>query len=170
MKMVAQTVLPFKLGITGDTITPHAGLALFGEFLHGMAFPGRVDGELPPPGSGAGYDPSQVVVPLVLMLHGGGRTLEDLRQVRGDEGLRELLGMDELPSSDATGDWLRRMGAGPGLEGLAVFFSATIWVASISRVYPPRGSSFSPCASNFRFTVRARSATCPSWATWRKTG
>jgi hypothetical protein len=37
-----------------------------------------------------------------------------LRVLRGDEGLRSLLRLDEMPSSDATGDWLRRMGAGNG--------------------------------------------------------
>ena len=53
------------------------------------------------------------------MLPGGGRSLEDLRQLRAEEGLRELLGLAEMPSPDATGDWLRRMGNGPGLESLA---------------------------------------------------
>ena len=33
--------------------------------------------------------------------------------------MRELLGLAELPSADACGDWLRRMGQGPGLAGLA---------------------------------------------------
>lgn len=117
--MVAQTVLPFKLGITEDKITAHAGLALFGEFLHALRVGKIADRELPGPGSGAGFDPSRFVVPLLLMLHGGGRTLEDLRQIRADEGLRELLGMEGVPSSDATGDWLRRMGSGKGLEGLS---------------------------------------------------
>ena len=117
--MIAQTVLPFKLGITNDKITPHAGLALFGEFLNALKIPRFIDDELPGPGSSVGYDPSQFVLPLLLMLHGGGRTLEDLRQVCADEGLRELLGLVEMPSPDATGDWLRRMGQGPGLEGLA---------------------------------------------------
>ena len=40
------------------------------------------------PGSAAGYGPSAHVLPLVLMLAGGGRTLEDLRVLRGDVGLR----------------------------------------------------------------------------------
>ncbi len=114
MTMVAQTVLPFKLGITRDKITAHAGLALFGEFLHALGLSGALDSELPAPGSGVGYRPWRFVQPLLLMLHGGGRALEDLRQVRAGEGLRELLGLAELSSSDATGDWLRRMGQGPG--------------------------------------------------------
>lgn len=117
--MVAQTILPFKLGVTHDKVTAHAGLALFGEFVHGLRVGEMLDRELPAPGSGAGYHPSRFVLPLVLMLHGGGRTLEDLRQLRQDEGLRELLGLEEAPSADATGDWLRRMGVGAGLEGLA---------------------------------------------------
>ncbi len=58
------------------------------------------------------------VFPLVLMLNGGGRSLEDLRQIRDDEGLREVLPLHRMPSSDATGDWLRRNGATAGLEGL----------------------------------------------------
>jgi hypothetical protein len=117
--MVTQTVLPFKLDVTQDTVTPHAGLALFGEFMHGLGLPRMLDAALPGPGSGVGYHPSGYIVPLVLMLHGGGRALEDLRQIREDGGLRELLGLAGMPSSDACGDWLRRMGAGPGLEGLA---------------------------------------------------
>ena len=31
--------------------------------------------------------------------------------LRGDDGLRSLLHLNEMPGSDATGDWLRRMGA-----------------------------------------------------------
>ena len=116
--MIAQTVLPFKLGVTNDKITPHAGLALFGEFIHALGVEGVLSQELPAPGSGVGYQPEEFVVPILLMLHGGGRTLDDLRVLRGDEGLRKLLRMERIPSSDATGDWLRRMGQGAGLEGL----------------------------------------------------
>ncbi|MGH8559246.1 MAG: hypothetical protein ACRESZ_17710 [Methylococcales bacterium] len=53
------------------------------------------------------------------MPQGGGRSLEDLRMRRADEGSRSLLNRSVLPSSDAAGDWLRRMGAGEGLEGLS---------------------------------------------------
>ena len=112
--MIAQTVLPFKLGITNDKITAHAGLALFGEFIHGLGVERILSRGLPAPGSGVGYQPEAFVMPLLLMLHGGGRTLEDLRQLVQDEGLRELLGMERMPSADATGDWLRRMGQVPG--------------------------------------------------------
>jgi hypothetical protein len=114
-----QTVLPFKLDTTSETLTPHAGLALVGEFAQALGLPALLDRQLPAPGNAAGYRPSQFVMPLALMLHGGGRTLEDLREIREDGGLREVLEMEQMPSSDATGDWLRRMGNGAGLEGLA---------------------------------------------------
>jgi hypothetical protein len=116
--MIKQTVLPFKVEITKDTITSHAGLALVGEFAVGIGMLEAVDRELPDPGSGAGYRPSEYIFPLVLMLNGGGRSLEDLRQIREDEGLREVLPLRRVPSADAIGDWLRRMGGSGGLEGL----------------------------------------------------
>ena len=53
--MIQQTVLPFKLEITRDTITSHAGLALLGEFCMALKLPELVDRYLPKPGSGAGY-------------------------------------------------------------------------------------------------------------------
>jgi hypothetical protein len=52
------------------------------------------------------------------MLNGGGRSLEDLRELREDGGLREVLKLEDIPSSDAVGDWLRRMGRRGGILGL----------------------------------------------------
>jgi len=116
--MIKQTVLPFKVEITKDTITPHAGLALVGEFAVGIGMLEAADRELPEPGSGAGYKASEYIFPLVLMLNGGGRSLEDTRQIREDEGLREVLPLRRIPSADAMGDWLRRMWGSGGLDGL----------------------------------------------------
>ena len=117
--MIKQTVLPFKLEMTKDMITSHAGLALLGEFVVGLGLLGAIDKNLPAPGSGAGYRASEHIFPLILMLNGGGRSLEDLRQIRDDKGLREVLRLERMPSSDATGDWLRRSGINGSLEGLA---------------------------------------------------
>ncbi len=115
---MAQRVLPFKLESTTDTITAHAGLVMFGEFIHAMGLSMLINDELPKPGSPRGYVPAKFIEPLVLTLHGGGRSLEDIRQIRNDSGLKELLGIDVVPSPDATGDWLRRMGGGQGLDKL----------------------------------------------------
>lgn len=116
--MINQTVLPFKLEDTKDLITAHAGLALLGEFTIGLGLLEAVDKSLPVAGSGAGYRGSEHALPLMLMLSGGGRSLEDLRQIREDQGLREVLELKRMPSADATGDWLRRIGVSGGLQGL----------------------------------------------------
>jgi hypothetical protein len=43
------------------------------------------------------------------MLNGGGRSLEDIRVIKNDEGLRDVLKIEKIPSTDAIGDWLRRI-------------------------------------------------------------
>jgi hypothetical protein len=118
MGTVAQTVLPFKVEATEELLTANAGLALFGEFARGVGLARWLEREMPRPGSGRGYAAGAYVVPLVLMLTGGGRSLEDLRTLRNDVALARLLGQGAVPSSDAVGDWLRRTGAGTGLAGL----------------------------------------------------
>jgi hypothetical protein len=58
-------------------------------------------------------------MPLIMMLHGGGKTLEDLRELKGEISLRKLLDIDEMPAACTVGDWLRRMGSDKrGLSGL----------------------------------------------------
>jgi hypothetical protein len=118
MKTLAQTVLPFKLEATDELLTANAGLVLFGEFLRGLGLHRWLAQEMPPPGSGRGYAASAYVTPLVLMLSGGGRSLEDLRTLRNDAALSTLLKLGALPSTDAVGDWLRRTGNGAGFDGL----------------------------------------------------
>ena len=105
---------------------------MLGEFIEASKLKMHIDRALPEPGSATGYAPSQVVISLLLMLHGGGRSLEDIRQLRQDQGLVELLGLQNIPSADALGDWLRRMGAGAGLAGLE-----QVNRALLSQAFPP---------------------------------
>jgi hypothetical protein len=92
------------------------------EFNHGIGLRQLTDQYLPAPGSNRGFDPSEIVDAVVLMLQGGGRTLEDLRELKNEEGLMKLIGRDKIPEPDSAGDWLRRMGdpngGKAGLEGL----------------------------------------------------
>ena len=119
MGTLAQTVLPFKLEATNEMLTANAGLALFGEFIQGLGFSRWLKQEMPKPGSGQGYMAPFYVKPLVLMLTGGGRSLEDLRTLKNDTALSSLLQQKMLPSTDAMGDGLRRTEAGEGLAGLS---------------------------------------------------
>jgi hypothetical protein len=119
---IQQTVFPFKIETTKERLTAHGGLALMGEFNHGIGLRELTDQYLPAPGSNRGFDPSVIVDSLVLMLQGGGKSLEDLRELRNEDGLMKLLGCDEIPEPDTVGDWLRRMGdpksGQMGLSGL----------------------------------------------------
>jgi len=72
-------------------ITPHAGLALQGEFAVELRLLQSADKYFAQPGSGAGYNPSEYMLPLIVMLNGGWRSLGGTREIRGDEGLREML-------------------------------------------------------------------------------
>jgi hypothetical protein len=109
--MVRQTVFGFKLEQTADTLRAHGGLALLAEFNHGLGVCGLTDQYLPGPGSNRGYAPSVFVDRLILMLQAGGRSLEDLRELRREAGLMQSPGPNGgLPDPDTLGDWLRRMG------------------------------------------------------------
>ena len=108
--MVRQTVMPFKLERTEETLTAHGGLALLAEFNHGLGVCGLADRYLPSPGSNRGYAPSVFVDRLMLMLQAGGQCLEDLRELTREAGLLRLLGREVVPDPDTVGDWLRRMG------------------------------------------------------------
>lgn len=114
-----QGILPFKIEKSEEPLIARAGLVLPYEMAKALKLPRIIDKELPPPGSGHAYKPSQFVMPLVLMLHGGGRKLDDMREIRDEAALREILGLKQLPASCTIGDWLRRMGQERrGLEGL----------------------------------------------------
>lgn len=118
MGTLAQTVLPFKIEATEELLTANAGLALFGEFTQGLGLHRWLSQEMPKPASGRGYEAVSYVTPLALMLTAGGRSLEDLRTLKNDAALAQLLKLATLPSTDAMGDWLRRTGAGAGMTGL----------------------------------------------------
>lgn len=112
-------ILPYKIVQGNEPLVARGGLTLPYEIARALKLPKVIDRELPLPGSGRGYPPSKFVMPLVLMFHGGGKELEDLREIKGEKTLRELLELENLPASCTVGDWLRRMGEdGKGLYGL----------------------------------------------------
>jgi len=120
MKNISSSLLPFKLASTDEKITSNAGLGLFGEFLHSQRLSTLIDENIRRFTSNHSYKPSEFVVPLLLMQHGGGRYIEDVREIANDEALLQLLGITAVPSSSAIGDWLRFIGdVHGGLAGLS---------------------------------------------------
>lgn len=112
-------ILPFKIVAANEPLIARGGLVLPYEMAKAFKLKRVIDRELPKAGSGHAYKASEFVMPLILMFHGGGRKLEDLREIKAEISLRELLEMRELPATCTIGDWLRRMGKdGKGLTGL----------------------------------------------------
>lgn len=118
MRKIQQTLLPIKLEQSKDRLTSLAGLVLLEELARAKRLWGRVDEVFPRAGSGRGHRASEFVRPLIWMMHAGGRHLEDVRELRAEQEVLKRFGLERLPSADALGDWLRRMGAGPGVAAL----------------------------------------------------
>lgn len=104
----AQGALKFHLATTKDAITSRSGLSVMYETATGMGVVKNIDELIRQPGSNRGMKPTEYVMPMVLMLCGGGRTMEDIREIGMDEGLRALCGMRKVPGSDAIGQWIRK--------------------------------------------------------------
>jgi hypothetical protein len=114
-----EEVFDFEIEQSDEPLIARAGLVLPHQMAKALGLPCKIDSELPAPGSPRGMAPSAFVMPILLMLHGGGKTLEDLRELRAEVSLQKLLKIRRFPASCTVGDWLRRMGKdGQGLDGL----------------------------------------------------
>jgi hypothetical protein len=116
--MGRQTVFPFKLKRTEEKITARSGLALFAEFFKAVGVEELVEKHMPGPRSGRGFEAIRYIKPLCMSLYGGGESIEDMREIREDEALREAAEMEEIPSSSAMGDWLKREPYRGAIEGM----------------------------------------------------
>ena len=96
-------VVGFKLERTEEPLPAQGGLAVLAEFNHGLGLGPLVDRYVPGPGSHRGYALSVFVARLILMLHAGGRSLEDLRELRREAGRLRLLDRASSPDPDTLG-------------------------------------------------------------------
>jgi len=110
---MTQTILNFKLASTDEKLTPRAGVAVFGEYLKGMGLENFCNTDLPFTTHHKAYNPFTFIYPLILMLHSGGRVLDDIREIRFDEALQKLLNIETIPTAGAFTKYLHRH----GLEG-----------------------------------------------------
>ena len=103
-------ILPYTLKSTKDLLTSNAGLIAVAELMEKLDFVALVDKHFPQPGSNRGYPPSLFVSSLVLMLHQGGTSLDDIQYIEKDKALLSLMNLKEIPKPGSTGGWLRRIG------------------------------------------------------------
>jgi len=114
---MAQILLNFSIESTDERLTSHSGEIVFGEYLKAIGVDRLCDRHLPQPKSNRGYAPFTFIQPLLLMMHGGGRSLDDIRMVQSDKAMQEVLHIDKVPTPDSTGKWLKRHGL-IGLYGI----------------------------------------------------
>ncbi len=128
--MIAQGILPFKIENTDELITPRSGLAMFAEVIRTLKVDRKVRESFPRPGSNRGYEAWRYIEPLLLMLEGGGRHIEDLREIQDDGALRQAIGLRRMPSLSTFGDWLVRQGGSGGvgaMVGVSEEVAGEIW-------------------------------------------
>jgi len=117
--MITQTRLPFKIERTQEDLTAHAGLSVAHEFNLAVGLESLLNDRLPPPGSNRGHKPAEWIMPLTLMLQGGGEELTDINVIARDAALRTACGLEKVPDESTLGDLLRRAGDSPdAMDGL----------------------------------------------------
>ena len=111
---MTQSVLNFTVESTDERLSPRAGEAVLGEYFKAIGLDRLCNDHFPVSKSNHSYRPFEIIQPLLLMLHAGGRVLEDIRTIASDKGLRTLLGIKRMPTADTIGKWLKRT----GLQGI----------------------------------------------------
>ncbi len=114
---MTQTILNFKLQSTNERLTSRTGVAILGEYLKGMNLETLCNDNLPKAKRNNGYSAFEFIYPLILMLHGGGRFLDDIREIKIDKALTTLLKMKNIPTANAFSKYLRKHGTN-GEEGM----------------------------------------------------
>jgi len=107
---MTQTILNFKLESANEKLTPRTGVVIFGEYLKGMSFEKLCNTNLLLAKHPNGYKPFEFIYSLILMLHSGGRFLDDIREIRADKALGTLLKMKNIPTASAISKYLRKYG------------------------------------------------------------
>ena len=103
-----QTILNFNIESTNEKLTPRTGIAILGEYLKGMNLENLCNTNLPLAKHPNGYTPFEFIYPLILMLHSGGRVLDDIKEIRQDRALSTLLKMDNVPTASAFTKYLHK--------------------------------------------------------------
>jgi len=100
----------FKIKASNELLTDRGGLALFDEYVQSTDILSLVDRVFPQPGSNRGISASSYFRIIGLHMFDGGRYLEEIRDLKDDQGFRKVLDLNRIPGPDAVGDWLRRHG------------------------------------------------------------
>lgn len=107
MNKIQQQELNFNIKITSDCITSKSGLILFFETARNIGLNDKINELFPVSRSNNHILAKDMIMAIVLMLCGGGKYMEDIRQIAFDKGLRRLCGFKRIPSPDAIAAWIK---------------------------------------------------------------
>ena len=103
-----QNVLNFTIEGTNEKLPPERERQFLESFLKRSRLINSPINIYKVPQSNQDYDPYAFIQPLLLMLHSGGKYLEDIRMINADKALCKLLGIRRIPTLDSIGKWLKR--------------------------------------------------------------
>lgn len=106
MNKIHQQELNFNIKITSDCITSKTGLIHFFDAAIKLGLLKKIKEIFPAFRSNNHILPKDMIMSIVLMLCGGGRAMEDIRQIASDTGLRRLCEFKRIPSPDSISNWL----------------------------------------------------------------
>lgn len=118
MNNVPKYNLNFKIMATNDRITSRSGLALIYETAKAIGLIDYIEKTFPKPGSNRGIPAENYIMSIILMLIGGGKYMNDIREIKLDKGLREACRFKEIPGSDAIAAFLKNKKHFKNLEKL----------------------------------------------------
>ncbi len=103
-------ILPYQTADSSHNLTSRAGLAVLAELMAKLKLGETLDRAMPVAGSNRGYAASTVFNTFMLLLHEGGRCLDDVRHLKCEPALMKLFGFKRVPDAHTLGNWLRRIG------------------------------------------------------------
>jgi hypothetical protein len=101
----------FKVTRSKERLSNRIGLPLIEEIIIQLKLRELIDQIFPKPGSNRAIKASDYITTLMYMYMDGAVHLEDVNHLHSDEAFQEMLKEMKLPTSDAIGDWLRRLGS-----------------------------------------------------------
>ena len=102
--------MQIEISQSSELLTNRCGLLQVQAFLNHHKIAELVDEHLPQSNSNHSYKASAFTTSLLHMFLDGATTLEEVNMLKADKAFRQVAGLVAIPSSDAIGDWLRRVG------------------------------------------------------------
>ena len=124
--MRAGFVTRIKLGLCRERLTGRCGFLLLSELWEHLGLSRRLDRQLPQPGSGRGFRPSEMIQSIVGLLFSDGEHLSDITHLSSDSLLYALNDFRKAPAPNTLTSWLNRCerwvehDRGGGLENVAL--------------------------------------------------